>query len=302
MYDRSDPRSALADTKAKAVPLPDKFDTAQVARFYEEAPQETAPKAKTWYVRGQNFLVAYTKAEPGAVLTRDAQPDEYGMLIHDRATGVVVGTPKETVKVDGHSVTFVPPGKSSITLPNGGEVVRFFSTRSADLVAKCSNAKGYAQAHPTVAPLVNWPDPPGGFKVRSYSADVPAQPGRFGRIFRCTTLMINYLDPHKGPRDVTKLSPHHHDDFEQVSLAVEGSFIHHLRWPWTTNMNAWLKDEAIACGAPSVTVIPPPAIHTSRAMDKVRSQLIDVFSPPRMDFSEKPGWVLNAADYPMPSK
>jgi hypothetical protein len=301
MYHSTDPRAALAAAPAGAKTAATHFAGAEYAKFYEQKPAEDQNGARTWYARGQNFIIAYSDAEKGGVLSRTNQPDEYVVLLPDPGAGAEIAWGRERVTVSGHSITFVPAGASSVTLLGAAKVVRMMTTRSEDLARMCSNAASYATAHHNLPPFEPWPEAAGGRKIRTYSLDVAVTPGRFGRIFRCSTFMVNFLEPKNGPRDTTKMSPHHHDDFEQCSLALAGTFIHHMRWPWTTDMGQWRNDDHERCGSPSIAVIPPPAIHTSQAMDPKLNILVDVFCPPRVDFSEKPGWVLNEADYPMPA-
>jgi hypothetical protein len=300
MYDVSDPRSSLASAAKTTGAAASTFAGADYAKFYESKPQDTGPQGRTWYARGQNFIVAYSEAQPGTTFERQNQPDEYVVLVPNAGTSVAIRAEQSVESVPGESLAIVPPGRSTVSVPSGGRIVRFFTTRSHDLATKCSNAQSYATPHPNIPPFEPWPAPSAGYRIRVYSLNVPPKPGRFGRIFRCTTFMINYLDPFIGPRDPTKMSPHHHDDFEQCSLCLEGAFTHHLRWPWSTDMTAWRADDHEHCGSPSLAVIPPPSIHTSQATDPGINQLVDIFCPPRIDFSEKPGWVLNADDYPMP--
>lgn len=301
MYKDKDPRADLFAASVKP-PATGLIAEAQLALFHDTPPQAKGDGWKSWYHRGNNFVLAYSEAEPGATFPREAQPDEYVVYLPDPAHGAVIETDAERVEVPGHSIAFVPPGNSRVSLSAGGALVRLFTVRAADLAEAASNARGYDVSRAHIPPFEAWPEPKGGFRIRHYSLDVPAEPGRFGRIFRCTTFMVNIFEPQHGPRDTSKLSPHHHDDFEQCSLALKGSFVHHLRWPWTVDMADWRDDQHIAVGSPSSLVIPPPVIHTTRATDPADNDLVDIFCPPRMDFSLKPGWVLNADDYPMPDR
>lgn len=296
MYEADDPRSRLSTADGGAGPV-SAFGASSYGRFYASEPQERRVGQRNWYTRGQNFVVCYSEVEPGVVFERQGQPDEYVLLLHDPDMAATVEANGETVEVPGYTITVIPPGDSRVTCKTAGRIVRLITTQSADVAAKVDNADRYSGPHPQVPAFEPWPEPVGGWKVRSYSLDVPDQEGRFGKIFRCTTFMVNVFPP-QGPRDQTKLSPHHHDDFEQCSLALEGWYMHHLRWPWTANQHDWRSDEHERCASPSVCVIPPKVIHTSAPSDPRSNVLVDIFSPPREDFSDMPGWVLNAADYP----
>lgn len=273
---------------------------ASVVRWHEQAPQQEAPGARSWIARGANFVVAVSDAAAGTRLVRRAQPDEYMVLLTD--SGATIRAGSETISAAAQSVTIVPPGDSEVVLNGPGQVVRLFSHLAQDLLAQAGNAADYAQPTPDVAPLVPWPAPADGFKLRNYPLAQHTQEGSNMRLFRCTNLMLNVMTPRMVARDVSKLSPHSHVDFEQGSLSLRGTWVHHMRYPWVPDMNAWREDEHVEVGSPSLTVIPPKVVHTSRNLNDGGAWLLDIFAPPRMDFASKPGKVANEKDYPLPAQ
>ncbi|RTL57815.1 MAG: hypothetical protein EKK46_02480 [Rhodocyclaceae bacterium] len=267
--------------------------------YYDIVPTQRDVLADTWISRGGNFVIALSKVKAGAVLARNDNPDEYMVLLHDVAATIEAG--KETITAAADTLTIVPPGASKVVATGAGTIVRIFSVEAKDLVAVSHNASHYAAGAPHVAPLVSWPAPPDGYRLRHYVLSEYVKPGSNMRIFRSRNLMVNVLTCWEAPRDIHKLSPHSHEDFEQGSLALAGNWVHHLRYPWTPDMSRWRDDEHAAIGSPSLTVIPPTVIHTSRNTDP-NAILVDVFAPPREDFSNMSGMVRNEAEYPMPGK
>jgi hypothetical protein len=275
----------------------------QYFEFDKFPPAQTTTGGSTmWWARSQSAIINYVRARAGDLVVRTGQMDEYMVVFPHRDATATMTHGEDVVSVVGPAVIVMPPGDTQLMTDIDAEVIRVFSAQSTDLCALCANDDFYAVADANVASYAAWPAPPGGYRIRAYPIDdVPVEAGRFGRIFRCSTLMINYLADVVGPRDPSKMSPHHHEDFEQLSLQLSGDYIHHIRTPWTVDMAEWRDDEHEFCTSPSVTVIPPPSVHTSQAVGLDCNQLIDIFCPPRFDFSAQPGWVLNADEYPTPT-
>src|SRR5205814_8891843 len=115
MYHSTDPRAALAAAPVGAKPAATHFAGAEYAKFYETPPAENQNGARTWYARGQNFIVAYSDADMGAVLSRANQPDEYVVLLPDPGAAAEIVWENERMVGSGHSIRCVPDGASSDT-------------------------------------------------------------------------------------------------------------------------------------------------------------------------------------------
>ncbi|MEV6638548.1 hypothetical protein [Amycolatopsis sp. NPDC051371] len=295
-YAKDDLRSALTTSTAArpagAVAAPEFLD------FSVTAPDVVTPAgSRQWIVRGQNFVLVHTEPVPGDVIWSGDLRSEQVVLVIDESSGISAGPHAVT----GPALVVVPPGEAEIVSTGSGQLTQLIQSDELEWAAKASNADSYAHPHPQVAPLELWPEPVGGHRWRTYRmADVPDDPKRFGHIFRTRAFMVNFLKPNQGPRNPHKLSPHFHDDFEQCSLIVAGTYVHHIQTPWGTDADDWRPEDHARVGSPSATVIPPPTVHTSQAIGSGVNHLIDIFSGPRHDFSARPGWVLNAGDYPAP--
>jgi hypothetical protein len=229
---------------------------------------------------------------------------------HDSAAGRVRAGSDEVAAPHG-SLTIVPPGDSTVTIEADGLFIRVFTSLATDLLPLCSNNDHYAQPDVRVAPMVPFPDPVDGFKLRSYPfSDNPAvwYPGgayeptreedtRYGRYFRSTNIMLHFQN-RVAPRDESHTFPHSTPDFEHGAIQLYGERLHHVRTPWGPDTKEWREDEHVTLGSPGFLVFPPQLVHTTQTLSPT-SGSIDIYCPPRAEVP-KPSKVITADIYPVP--
>jgi hypothetical protein len=115
------------------------------------------------------------------------------MLLLPKGTEVAIDADGEQIEAKAESLIIVPPGASRVTVRKSGTLVRVFYSRATDLVAKAANVATYADGAPEVAPIVPWPTPIGGFRLRHYAMrDFPSSdpsPLKM-RVFRSTNGVV----------------------------------------------------------------------------------------------------------------
>lgn len=266
-------------------------------QFWEDEPDDAAGPGSVWYHRTQNSVVAYLEGPAGSRLVRSANTDEYFVFALYHRVRVTAGG--ETIEGGPGSVFIVPPGDSELELLEEGSVWAAFTTAETDLLERCPNRSEYEPALENIAPITPMGEPIGGYALRHY--DLTAGPDG-PRCFVNRTAMAKLRWPYRTqPRDPEKMSPHDHPDFEQASLIVQGTFIHHMRRHWGRNSREWMPDEHQVVIAPAVAISKPSDIHTTQAVTRgAPVGLIDLFSPVRWDFVRTGGMITNDGIYPPP--
>jgi hypothetical protein len=274
--------------------------------FHDTEPQVVGPHYKTWITRGGNFAICVSEVEPGAVLERNDEPEESMIILPPDGVSATIEANGAKVAAAADSLTILPPGSNRIAVHTKGVIARIVSKASKDIVTLASNKSVYADGAPELAPPVLWPEPYDGYRLRHYKLADYARPNGERiqpRVFRSTNMLVNIFVHYRTRRDTSALSPHWHEDFEQASLTLNGTWIHHMRYNWGSDIKKWWPDDHSEMATPSVIVIPARAIHTSRDIgdDGPESSLYDIFCPPRLDFASKKGFVINETEYPLPA-
>ena len=299
MFHDSDPRSTLTVERG-TTPRPDPagYGTPQLILPRRiPASVSTPAGSKAWFVRTASFLVAYYEMMAGDTLELlPASADRLVIAPHDDEQLHVQSMDSAPAAAVSGATILIVPGRATITAATNATVVEAAAWADLEAIPTAVNDAAYTDPMPRLTePAVRRVrDLQTGIRSYPLAAYSPS-PDRFGRMIVSSNVMANLLETEDGPRDVSRLSPHTHDDFEQCSITTRGRYLHHWRTPWTPALPDWQADQHVEYDSPGIAVIPPGVVHTANSLSKGPNQMLDLFAPPRADFIGK-GWVLNAAD------
>ena len=106
MYKDKDPRADLFAAAAKPLAT-GLVAEEQLVTFYDTPPQDEHNGSRTWYVRGCNFVLAYSETKDGATLERKGQADEYVLYLANPADRAIVEWGGQKVEVAGLSLIHI---------------------------------------------------------------------------------------------------------------------------------------------------------------------------------------------------
>ena len=273
---------------------------ARAFAHFHALPPEGAGGQRRWLMQAHNFATEWIEAERS-----DAAAIEFGseceslLIVHTGAVRITLARPDAPkAEARAHTVSILPSGHYTLELSAGSEVALIASQRNDAAGRRIINAEACDPRDPRVAP-VGRPyrrlHSSGAVQVLDIDAIQASIDKPRLKMLQTESMSINIVE-YDGPRDRRQLSPHKHANFEQGSLAIAGTFVHHLRVPWSNDAGEWRDDEHLQAPSPSLLVVPVEMIHTTEGVGPEHHFLVDIFSPPRTDFIDK-GWVFNAADY-----
>jgi len=249
---------------------------------------DVAVGQRSWNIRAQNLCVVVSWLAEGEKLQDEASPDEHAILVLGDTSLHVESESGDAQLATGPSLVIVPAGAASAVANSPGWVARIFTARAGAVVEQAINTEDYETANPAVAGLPDLPADAGKGSIRVHSADAVGD-----QIFRTDSLLLKWFADSSGEDETSGLAPLVEDDLERVSITIDGDHVHHVRRPWSADLEDWRADEHVQCTSPSISVIPPGNINLTRAVGGGVHTRIDVFAPVRAEN----GSIANGSDY-----
>ena len=251
-------------------------------------PQETDGKTRTWITRGANFVVALfggsagldigardkdaTNTYPAARRRRDHRGRELthrgGWFTHHRPAA----------------------GPSKVTATAPGLIARIVTSKAEDLLAKAANAATYADGAPEVAPVVPWPDPADGFRLRHYPLAQYADRTASASSRACSDRRT-YGEPVRALQDAAR----HEGALAALARGFRAGFADPRRHLGASPAPALERQPRWLAPAPdrhdemeTPCHHPGEFVRTSRDVGEGISSLYDIFVPPRSTSPRSP--------------